>query len=378
MSWLRFGTGKLHWSRVIALAVLGVLLVFILRETLRPPANAPRRTDTQAAARTLAPPPGSREVLQPIPQQVSQGRYVAGNARVEPIGRESRVSSEVPGLIQAILVQEGQQVEQGTPLVQLDAAVEKAAAEAAQAEYDADKANLQRALTGNRWEEIAASRAEADSARAKSALSADTLRRNEQLARTGAATPQELDQARLAADADRAAALAARSRARLSAAGSRKEDITSARAKAEAAQARLDQANAALAERTVRAPMTGTVLSIAARLGEYFTPGASDPLVVMGDLGHLRARMEVDERDIGRIKLGARAYVTADAFGDKQFWATVTDVGRRMGRKTIHTDLPSERPDAEVLEVLMDLDSPGPLMPGLRVTAYVEANRPAT
>jgi hypothetical protein len=42
-----------------------------------------------------------------------------------------------------------------------------------------------------------------------------------------------------------------------------------------------------------------------------------------------------------------------------------------LGEKAIHTDQPTERPDAKVLDVLIALDSPNPLKPGLRVNAFL-------
>jgi len=84
-------------------------------------------------------------------------------------------------------------------------------------------------------------------------------------------------------------------------------------------------------------------------------------------------RMDVDERDIGRIKLGLAAYAVADAFPGQRFSGKVAEIGRRMGRKNVRTDDPTERIDTKILEVVIDLDEPGKLVPGLRVTSYIEA-----
>jgi multidrug resistance efflux pump len=362
------------WRRTIFLSVLAGLLAYVVRETLRPPATIARPRDVERAARDLPPPDGGTDFRQPLSLEVTS-RYVAGNARVEPRGRERRVSSEVPGLVRAILVKEGDTVAEGSPLIQLNAAVERAAVDAARAEQLSERASLERTLAGARPLEREAAEADARAADARAALSDENLQRLEPLGRTGAATPQELDKARRDAEFDKASAAAAEERARLTKAGSRREDIALARARYDAATARLAQAQATLAERTVVSPLAGTILSVPARPGEYFTPQESDPMVIVGDLNALRVRMEVDERQIGRVHTGARAFVTADAFPDQKFWGTVTDIGHRMGRKSIHTDLPSDRADAEVLELLIDLDKAGPLLPGLRVTAYVDAGQ---
>ena len=145
-----------------------------------------------------------------------------------------------------------------------------------------------------------------------------------------------------------------------------------------AAEARLGQAKATLERRQIRAPYAGEILQVKARVGEYYTPGASEAPVVLGDTSRLRVRMDVDERDIGRVKLGAPAYAVADAFPGVRFTGKVAEIGRRMGRKNVRTDDPTERIDTKILEVVIDLDEPGKLVPGLRVTSYVEPDREGT
>ncbi len=83
--------------------------------------------------------------------------------------------------------------------------------------------------------------------------------------------------------------------------------------------------------------------------------------------------MDVDERDIGRVKLGQAAYAVADAWQGVRFPGKVTEIGRRMGRKNVRTDDPTERIDTKILEVVIDLDEPGRLVTGLRVTSYIDA-----
>jgi len=71
--------------------------------------------------------------------------------------------------------------------------------------------------------------------------------------------------------------------------------------------------------------------------------------------------------------VGQRAYVTAEAYGTRQFWGRVVRVGRILGKKNIRTDEPSEHVDTKILETLVELD-PGQTLPlGLRVDSYVEA-----
>lgn len=45
-----------------------------------------------------------------------------------------------------------------------------------------------------------------------------------------------------------------------------------------------------------------------------------------------------------------------------------------MSRKNVQTDDPTERIDTKILEVLLELDDSGSLVPGLRVTGYIQAS----
>ncbi|HTR77592.1 MAG TPA: HlyD family efflux transporter periplasmic adaptor subunit, partial [Gemmatimonadaceae bacterium] len=193
-------------------------------------------------------------------------------------------------------------------------------------------------------------------------------------AQGGAATTDDLDKARRQAESDSSAAEASEARRRAMAAGSRPEDIVAARARVDAARGHRDEAEANLERLTVRAPIAGEVLQLKYRAGEYVSP-SGDPLAVMGDTRTLRVRVDVDERDVGRLALGARAFITAEAFPNRRFSGTVVEVGRRMGRKNVRTDDPTERIDTKIIEAVVELDSASGLIPGLRVTGYIDPGK---
>ena len=298
--------------------------------------------------------------------------FIGGNAIVEPRDREIKVAASVPGRIAAIARHEGDKVSRGALLVQLENAPEQAALHAAEGDLASAQEDYDKAMHGQRREDVDASLRDADAAQARADMSAEAFRRIEQAAKGGAATPDELDKAQRQAESDRRSFEAAQARGRAMVAGSRFEDIAAARARTQAAQARRDQARANLERLAVRAPADGEILQVKYRVGEYVTPGAGDPLVIMGDTSVLRVRIDVDERDIGRIALGAAAFAAADAYPDKKFTGKVVEIGQRMGRKNVRTDDPTERIDTKILETVVELDDPKGLVPGLRVTGYIK------
>jgi HlyD family secretion protein len=297
---------------------------------------------------------------------------VEGNGMVEPLVPEARLVADVPGRVSALYVTEGQDVAEGAPLAEVENVVHRAQVARAEAELAAAGAELQRIMHGMRAEDVNAIASEAVAAKARAAIAASELARTEELVKNGSAASAELDVSKRRAEAERAAARAATERASGASAGARAEDVLQAQARVKAATASLEEARGALARTKVLAPRAGRVLRIKLHLGEYHNP-AAEPLIILGDVSRLRVRMDVDERDIGRLKLDANAQVTATAFGGRKFPAKVVEISKHMGRRTVRVDDPKDRIDVKVLEVVLELADKPPLVPGMRVLASVDA-----
>ncbi|MFW5740912.1 MAG: HlyD family secretion protein [Myxococcota bacterium] len=165
---------------------------------------------------------------------------------------------------------------------------------------------------------------------------------------------------------------AAAAKARAAKTGSRSQDIAAARSRVKAAAARVEQMGAQLERLRVHDPFDAEFLQIKFRRSEYFDPRNGEPLLIVGETSELHVRMDVDERDVGKVYVGAAAFVTTEAFGERRFEGKVIEVGRHMGRKNVRTDEPTERLDTKILEVLVQLDQSEGLIPGMRVVSYVE------
>jgi HlyD family secretion protein len=81
-----------------------------------------------------------------------------------------------------------------------------------------------------------------------------------------------------------------------------------------------------LEQLTIRAPVASTVLQVNAAAGELASPSAQQALVLLGDLSGLRVRAEVDERDVGKIKLGGAVAVRSEAFRGRELAGKVTSI----------------------------------------------------
>lgn len=357
---------KVRWYWLPIAAFLG-LMAFNVQAMLRAaPPTAPRAGERAAATRHAAVPPGADDDH----EELAAGDVISGPGIVEPARPETRIGGALPGRIARVAVEEGARVAAGDVLVVLEDAAERAALAAAEADVAAARAQLGRVVEGSRQEDIRAAVADAETAQTRADLSRGVAERVAQVAAAGGATEDELERARRQAEADAAQARAADARRAAVLAGARRDDVRLARAQLAAAEARRDQAAAVVDRLTVRAPAAGEVLAIAYRAGEYYQPGG-EPLAVIGDTSTLTVRMDVDERDLGRVAVGAAVVVRANAFPGVRFTGRVQAVGRRMGRKRLRSDEPGERNDTKVLEIVIALDDPRGLVVGQRVTCDV-------
>lgn len=348
----------------VAVAGMGFQATRLLRAE---PPTTPRSADIERATRQTS---GVDERATPPPPAVA-----SANGVIEPAQPEVRIGAAVTGQITRLAVQEGQRVVAGQELVELDRRVEAAALAAAEADVLAARAELERVIRGSRGEDIRAARAETEGARARAALAKGVAERTERAAAVGALTGEELDRVRRENEAAAANLRGAEAREQAVVTGSRREDVQLARARLVGAEARRDQAAAIHARMLLLAPTAGEVLVLPYRVGEYYQPasqgGLSEPLVVLADTTRLRARLDVDERDLGKAVIGMKAIVRASAFPGQNYSGTVVEIGRRMGRKNVRTDDPIERNDTKILEVVISLDGTPPLVIGQRITGYL-------
>lgn len=253
-------------------------------------------------------------------------------------------------------VEEGKRVEAGTILAVLDSAPGlRAALGAAQATLAAREAALAQTIlmvtTGRDEARAALARAEAAVVN-----TGRDLERAESLIARGAATEQTRDQRRLAYE--QAVHDVSRARAALARYDApdldRQADIVVSQRNLVAARAELERATADLDKALVRAPATGTVLTINARPGER--PGSSG-LMTFGSLDDMVAEVEVYETEIGALAAGDRVTLTAVAL-PHPLEGRIARVGLEVLRQTLTDASPAANTDTRVLRVTIDLDPP--------------------
>jgi multidrug resistance efflux pump len=136
--------------------------------------------------------------------------------------------------------------------------------------------------------------------------------------------------------------------------------VRAAEAKRAVAAATCEQAQKAVADCVLRAPVGGTVLRVQTSIGESVAPGSPLPPIVFRPDGPLVVRAELQQEFLGRVKTGMKATVRDDARADSPTWTgTVRSVGQLVApRKAILLE-PGELNDVRTVECVIALDRNG-------------------
>jgi ABC exporter DevB family membrane fusion protein len=298
---------------------------------------------------------------------------VAGPGRVEPFSEDIKIGSELSGRLKSVLVEEGDAIHRGQVLAELENADYRAEVESAKASVAAKEAALRKVINGARRQERDEAWSSVDEARAVMENAQSEWRRRQQLFAAGVVSREELDRYAREADVAKAKYQAAIEQHSLVDDHAREEDRSLAEADLQLAKSQLEEAQARYEKTFIRSPIDGSVLRKHHRSGESVSNSSTlpDPILTIGDRKTLRVRVDVDETDVGKVQIGQKAYVTADAFGKQRFWGHVVRVGQQLGPKNVRTDEPTEKVDTKILETLVELD-PGTQLPdGLRVDAFI-------
>lgn len=305
---------------------------------------------------------------------------LAAPGRVEGLSEVIEVGVAMDGVLENVLVEEGQRVPAGEPLALLVCDDVRASLAAARAEAERTRQELRRVERGARDEERREAAAATTAARAVLKRAESEFERRRALAQADQIVSQEaLDRAERDAEVARAELRAAEERERLVKAGPLPEESARAAAEVRAAEERVRVEAGRVEKCTVRAPRVGTVLRTHMHAGEQVSLAVPRPVVSLADLSRQRVRAEIDERDVGRVRLGQRALVSAEALGDERLAAEVVEVGAMMGRRDVRSGDPAEKADRDVREVVVQLGEVHPhLVVGLRVTVFFIATSMTT
>jgi HlyD family secretion protein len=141
----------------------------------------------------------------------------------------------------------------------------------------------------------------------------------------------------------------------------------------ERAQAGSSQARDQLSKTTIYSPIDGTVTVLNSKQGERLVATgqfAGTEVMRVADLGHMEARVDVNENDVVNVKVGDKVEVKVDAYADRKFHGIVYQIGNTG--KTTGSGTQEEVTNFEV-KIRIE-DHAVILKPALSCTADIQTN----
>jgi HlyD family secretion protein len=241
-----------------------------------------------------------RDVVQTV---VASGR-VATPYRVD-------IGSQIVGTVAEVPVEQGQTVKAGQTLIALEASEARAGVKQAEVAVAQAEARLRQLRELQLPVAAQALRqAEANLANAKA-----QHERNRQLYEAGFIGKSAYDDARRNLDVARTQVESARKQ--VETAQPTGSDTAMAVAALDQARASLQAARAKLAYTTIQSPSDGTLIARDVERGDVVQPGKV--LMVLSPAGETQIVLQIDERNLSRLKLGQKALASADAYAQQRF-----------------------------------------------------------
>jgi HlyD family secretion protein len=238
---------------------------------------------------------------------------VSGNIEVTTVEQ----SFKIPGRVLERPVDEGELVKTGQLVARLESKDLRQELAGRQAEVQAAQAALAELEAGYRKEEIAQAEAvlqriEADARRIKTDFA-----RQQALYKREVISRRDFDASKASYEESQARVREAKEHLSLLRRGPRRETIDQARARLSDAEAMLELARTRLGYATLVSSVNGLVLSKNIEPGEQVAAGT--PVVTVGMLDEVWVKAYISETDLGRVKVGQKAWVTTDTYPGRKY-----------------------------------------------------------
>ena len=229
----------------------------------------------------------------------------------------------------------------------------KAAVDSAQSEYDRAKRDWDRAQTLYKNDDI--STAQYDQYRNRWESSDAALKQAKERQALVLAGPRVEQIEAAAAQVQRAVGSLKMAESNALEIKRREQELTFRRSEIERAKANLALIDTQLADTIAASPVDGVVLVKAADVGEVLAAGTT--VVTIGDIDHPWLRAYINETDLGRVKLGAKARITTDSYPGKVYEGRVSFIASEAEFTPKQIQTQEERVKL-VYRIKIDLDNP--------------------
>jgi HlyD family secretion protein len=264
---------------------------------------------------------------------------VVASGRVETPYRVD-LGAQVVGMVAQVPVEKGERVKAGQVLIVLESSEAEALVKQAQLAVAQAEARIRQL----RELQLPVANQSLRQAQANFENAQVTYQRNQRLYESGFVGKSVLDEAQRTLDVARTQVDTAHKQ--VETARPSGSDTAMANAALAQAQANLQAARARLAYATIAAPRDGTLIDRDVERGDVVQPGKV--LMVLSPEGETQLVLKIDERNLGRLRLGQAALASADAYPDERFKAEVVYInpGIDAQRGTVEVKLRAPEPPA--------------------------------
>jgi multidrug resistance efflux pump len=275
---------------------------------------------------------------------------------------EHGVSSLFPiqsGRVAEVMAHENDRVEAGAALLRLDDTDARLQVAEAKVALETAEANLAtaRKLPEQHAAKLDQQRGAAEAAEQRLAAARTLLGRKQQLAKLNQISPEDATAAQDQVNELQAAARAEAARLRELQLHDPAVDVRRAELNVTAMQTKLDQAQHALDECTLKAPRAGCLLRIVVGPGEVLSSQTKQAAILFAPDGTRLVRAEVDQEFAGRVHQGQPAVVEDDAASGQRWTGRVLRIADWYhSRRTILKE-PAPPLDVRTVECLIELDA---------------------
>jgi multidrug resistance efflux pump len=309
------------------------------------------------------------------PAKVTYQHTVAAVGLVEPSSENISVSTPVSGLVVSVYVKAGDRVQKGAPLFTLDDRDLRAELALRKTGLEVARSRLVRLEHAPRPEEVPQAEAKVREAEATLKDAQNQQRLIESVEDKRAIREEDVLRRREAANAAAARLDDAHAALALLKAGAWVDDLNVARAEVANAESQVHRVEADIDRLTMRAPIEGEILQLNVRLGEYAQAGQlPKPLIVMGEVGELHVRADIDENDAWRLKPGSQAEAQERGNSSRRAKLAFVRFEPYVVPKKSLTGDSTERVDTRVLQAIYRFtDRKVPFFVGQQMDVFIES-----
>jgi HlyD family secretion protein len=295
---------------------------------------------------------------------------------VEASSENISISTAVSGLVVKVFINAGDRVNAGQPLFSLDDRDLRAELVTRQATLEAARDRLAKLEQSPRPEEIPPAEARVREAEAALADANVQVKLIESVTDRRAIREEDLQRRRMAAKAAEAKLDEAKAALALLKAGPWAPDLKIAKAEVTTAEAQLKRLQTDIERLTMRAPVTGEILQVNVRAGEYAQVGTlAKPLIVMGDTSRLNVRVDVDENEGWKVRADAPAQAAERGNSSQKVALEFVRFEPYVVPKKSLTGDNTERVDTRVLQVIYRFkDAKVPFRVGQQMDVFISTD----